>query len=539
MTLSTLVLSPHGRIGRRKWLVCTFAVALTSRLIAAIPAGFDTGTTANIASTLLLLNFWFAPAYSLAAKRFQDRGKPGRTALYGLVPMVGAMLIWNWVFFPIRHEPGFLGLLCGLVEWGTQLWFLIELGMMKGDSGANRFGPDPYDSSQAPAQEDARPIENPVFAYTVSAAGAAIMAAACNSLIWVLSLPGTIPLLALVDSGRRAGEMTLLSTIGVWVIAASCSSIGFLLATPFARLALRMWPADPFRIAAVRRVMVLAVAGTGALTAAGYLLITIVGVTRYASQYVAEPYYGDLTYERELQHAIVRCGWGGALFGVFFIFCWAHVRAGAMVNQPFTLFLRRFSTFADRSLVVDLMKSMPGGVRLVFIASRADHAGNWDPFVWAFGGLRLFRPLRNLPLQVRTSDDTWIETVRQLVQRAQCIVLDVSASSPSITIEKQLIQQNEADGRVVLLEQATGARPVASDSRAIRYSPTLWGSAGRTVIKVGIVLAVWLRNPGELFGWLALLAMPILVTRSVSSATRQAIRTAVRGVARDAIQLKP
>jgi len=84
-----------------------------------------------VLSTILLLNLWFAPAYALAAKRFQDRDKPRRRALFGLVPMQAAMLVWLWfVETPPETDP--LAWVCFAVEQGTKLWFLIELGLLQG-----------------------------------------------------------------------------------------------------------------------------------------------------------------------------------------------------------------------------------------------------------------------------------------------------------------------------------------------------------------------------------------------------------------------
>jgi len=63
--------------------------------------------------------------------------------------------------------------------------------------------------------------------------------------------------------------------------------------------------------------------------------------------------------EHQFQAAIVRFGWSSILLGLYCYFVGMHVWAKRIINRPFALFLRRFSTFADRSLVVDVIKSMP------------------------------------------------------------------------------------------------------------------------------------------------------------------------------------
>ena len=44
-------------------------------------------------STTIVYLALFRPAYAVAAKRFQDRGKPGVMALYGLVPYLIVQLL--------------------------------------------------------------------------------------------------------------------------------------------------------------------------------------------------------------------------------------------------------------------------------------------------------------------------------------------------------------------------------------------------------------------------------------------------------------
>jgi uncharacterized membrane protein YhaH (DUF805 family) len=85
----------------------------------------------------------FYPGYAVAAKRFQDRDKPGQTALYGLVPVLIASLLQAFGLTGTPQEPNALGWICTLVTMGVGIWFLIELGILKGTPGPNRFGGDP------------------------------------------------------------------------------------------------------------------------------------------------------------------------------------------------------------------------------------------------------------------------------------------------------------------------------------------------------------------------------------------------------------
>jgi uncharacterized membrane protein YhaH (DUF805 family) len=167
-----LFTSFDGRINRAKWwagelilLVIFFAGALI---------GNQTTIGQTTAASLIWLVLYL-PKYPLAAKRFQDRDKPGNTALYGYIPSVIAVLIL--IFGPVLDNPqtrqfeiggvvvsyhwntNILGSICFIALIGIMVWFLIELGMLSGTPGANRFGPDPLTRTDAKLQPSASPTE--------------------------------------------------------------------------------------------------------------------------------------------------------------------------------------------------------------------------------------------------------------------------------------------------------------------------------------------------------------------------------------------
>ena len=149
MDFTYLFTSLQGRINRAKW----WAGEVILFLIFSITAWI--GTMIGEIIWIIL----YLPAYPLAAKRFQDRNKPGETALYGFIPSIIAAGLLS--FGPVEGNPrtlvysvgGFdvsmnwnvntLGLICFFILIGITVWFLIELGMLKGTPGPNRFGPDP------------------------------------------------------------------------------------------------------------------------------------------------------------------------------------------------------------------------------------------------------------------------------------------------------------------------------------------------------------------------------------------------------------
>lgn len=359
----------------------------------------------------------------------------------------------------------------------------------------------------------------------------------------MLCSPLSLVVHLLTGQTESAEGISLTFKAGVWSTAMVTVFIGFICSTPFARLALRVWPVDPFGARATRFWTIVVVGVLSLATAIAFFSLTFAGLLNYSSRFAI--YYpasqsayvarGDaksmLQLESMLNDAFVRSGWSSIVLGVLCIFCWAHIRAAHNLDRTFALFLRRFSTFADRSLVSDVIKSMPSGVPCVFIASRADHARNWNPFVWAFGGLRVIKPLKNLPVQIKTTDEAWIETVGKLISRASCIIVDLSATSPSIEVERQLIAKSGALDRLVVLadkQSMIDAPPDDILQSAIAYSPNLLNSAVSTSAKVGTVLAVWRFNSASLWGWVSLLVLPFVVTPSVSRATRNAMRESIQ-----------
>ncbi len=143
MDFQYLFTSFDGRINRAKYWAGVVILAVIS-IVAGfiIGAVFGQSTIGIILVTLVTLALFY-PGYAVAAKRFQDRDKPGQTALYGLVPVLIASLLQAFGLTGTPNAPNALGWICNLISIGVGLWFLIELGILKGTPGPNRFGGDP------------------------------------------------------------------------------------------------------------------------------------------------------------------------------------------------------------------------------------------------------------------------------------------------------------------------------------------------------------------------------------------------------------
>lgn len=143
MDLNYIFTSLEGRINRAKWwagfIIIAIVMIVVSRLIELI---FGQGFFGGLLGTLVTIALFF-PAYAVYAKRFQDRAKPGKMALYGLVPLLITGLFDSWGLTGTPGDLNGLGWLCMLVNIGVQLWFLIDLGILKGTPGPNPYGGDP------------------------------------------------------------------------------------------------------------------------------------------------------------------------------------------------------------------------------------------------------------------------------------------------------------------------------------------------------------------------------------------------------------
>jgi len=108
MDFSYLFTSFEGRIGRGDWWK-GFVGLLVLQLISWVLFG-DDGLIAFVASVLLLL-----AGVALHLKRLHDRGKD-----------------WPW-------------LLLLLIPVVNYIWMIIDLGLLEGEPGPNRFGPPPVE----------------------------------------------------------------------------------------------------------------------------------------------------------------------------------------------------------------------------------------------------------------------------------------------------------------------------------------------------------------------------------------------------------
>jgi len=143
MDLQYVFASFDGRINRGKWWAGIVIILVVSVVLGfVIDVIFGSVSFGTFLATLVALALFY-PTYAVCAKRFQDRDRPGKTALYGLVPVLIANLLQSFGLTGTPQEPNGLGWICTLINLGVLLWFVIELGILKGTPGQNHYGGDP------------------------------------------------------------------------------------------------------------------------------------------------------------------------------------------------------------------------------------------------------------------------------------------------------------------------------------------------------------------------------------------------------------
>lgn len=124
---------------------------------------------------------------------------------------------------------------------------------------------------------------------------------------------------------------------------------------------------------------------------------------------------------------------------------------GASPPKPYILFLRGFSSFADRSLFGTMLSVAPSGIPVALFTSPREEVVVWDPYMIAFSGVRLYKPIRNLPRFYNANDETWPSEVSKLIRDAACVVVDLGKLSPALRLEFDLLQSEDALERTIVL----------------------------------------------------------------------------------------
>jgi uncharacterized membrane protein YhaH (DUF805 family) len=142
-----LFTSFEGRINRKPYWIGALGI-LAAALIVNLAGWSVLGDAMFGAPVFIVQLVALYPAAALLVKRLHDRNRPTYFVYFYVVPAVLSALI-GLLGISDPMSPSGLDILLGLVMMIVGIWFLIELGFLKGTTGPNRHGPDPLGDRQA------------------------------------------------------------------------------------------------------------------------------------------------------------------------------------------------------------------------------------------------------------------------------------------------------------------------------------------------------------------------------------------------------
>ncbi len=150
-----------------------------------------------------------------------------------------------------------------------------------------------------------------------------------------------------------------------------------------------------------------------------------------------------------------------ATFGVLFLIWFGafaftllkrHLKPLSFLDQPFVLFLRRFSNFSDQTVVSLILRQTPLGKPIVFLVPTRSRASDWNPFLVGFAGIKLLNPFRSVPVIVKSPETEWKQAIQFLINRAQVVIFDISEKSDAVKTEFEMISQAACWQKTIFLK---------------------------------------------------------------------------------------
>ena len=137
-TIASLLLSFDGRISRLPFWIVIIGFGGLSFIVEPVIKRY-LGEIASIIFALIALY----PMLAAAAKRAHDRGRSEMTLLAVLIPALAISALQLAGHLDPKGTMAWV--MGGLGLWliAAMIWMLIDLGLLRGELGANRFGADP------------------------------------------------------------------------------------------------------------------------------------------------------------------------------------------------------------------------------------------------------------------------------------------------------------------------------------------------------------------------------------------------------------
>lgn len=148
-----LLTTSEGRIGRQQWWIGVVALIVIAIIAGIILSVISFGNAAVFAWLAVLLNLaliW--PSYNIGMKRRHDRDNDGTdlTILLGgsvvlnLLSATGIGMSWTDIGGGVMMpQPAIWLTILNLIFGIFAIYMFVQLGFLKGTTGANTFGSDP------------------------------------------------------------------------------------------------------------------------------------------------------------------------------------------------------------------------------------------------------------------------------------------------------------------------------------------------------------------------------------------------------------
>ena len=144
MDFGYILTSTQGRIPRSQWWAGLVVLVIIG-LVLGLLIGWVLGpTTIGVVAILILQIILLYPSYCISAKRFQDRNKPGGLALIG-IGLAILQTLARLAGLSNPYNPTAVDWILNIALIIVGLWYLIELGILRGTIGPNTYGPDPLE----------------------------------------------------------------------------------------------------------------------------------------------------------------------------------------------------------------------------------------------------------------------------------------------------------------------------------------------------------------------------------------------------------
>lgn len=133
ISLVSLLFSFQGRINRAKYWIAMIAYLSLTIAVAGLGLFFNFSTLFLVIAGMIALAT-IVSGCIVGIKRLHDRNKPGW------------WLLLFYLLSGVLDVVGMTGKLPLLFELGSvaiSIWALVELGFLRGTTGANQYGPDP------------------------------------------------------------------------------------------------------------------------------------------------------------------------------------------------------------------------------------------------------------------------------------------------------------------------------------------------------------------------------------------------------------